>query len=114
MVWLSSQLGCVSPVPCVRPSRVALITKHALDDLTRFCGVNSFLFHLLVACWERGFHYFSGDRSGESSKEEVSAFIVSCGVFGKAEQFFERRDVSVDVGPLHVVGVKGSPCPLLF
>ncbi len=85
---LFALLGC-SPVPSVRPSRVALIAEHTLDDLAGPSGVNGFLLHLFIASGERGLHYFGGDGPGETMEKEVSTLIVPQGVFCKAEQFLE-------------------------
>ncbi len=65
--WRFSLLGCVSPVSCVRPPQIALVAEHALDDLAGPGGVDSLLFHFFVSGGEWGLHYFSGDRTGESS-----------------------------------------------
>jgi len=78
-------LGCISPVPCVRPPRITLVAEHTLNDLAGPGGVDRLLLHFFISGRERGLHYFGGDGSGESSEEEVGAFVVSCSVFGKAE-----------------------------
>ena len=75
----------VSPIACISSPGVTLIAKHTLDDLAGPGGIDRFLFHLFVSCWEWGFHYFDGNGSGESAEEEVSAFVVSCGVFCETE-----------------------------
>src|SRR5258708_15462482 len=89
LLRLPSLLGCIPPVPCIRPSRVPLVAEHALDNLTGPGGVDGFLFHFLIPGRERGLHHFGGNGSGESSEEEVGAFVVPCGIFGQAEQFLK-------------------------
>src|SRR5258708_5903328 len=64
---LPSLLGCVSPVSGIRPSLVALVAKHTLNNLTRSRSIDRFLLHLFVASGERGFHHLCGDGAGESS-----------------------------------------------
>jgi len=91
-----------------------LIAEHTLDDLARPGGVDGFLFHFFVASGERGFHYFCGDRSGETVKEEVSTLVVPQGIFHEAEQFLERGDVGIYVRPFHAVVVEGGSRSLLF
>ena len=82
---MSSLLGCISPASCIRPPSVALVAEHALDDLAGFCGVDHFPFHFFIAHWEWGLHHLGSDGSGESSKKEVSAFVISRGVFGEVK-----------------------------
>ena len=76
---------CVPPVSSVWSPGVTLGSKHALNDLTGPGCVDCLLFHLLVSCRKGGFHYFSGNRAGETLKEEVSTFIVACSVVHKME-----------------------------
>ena len=83
-----------------------MVAEHTLDDLAQSGRVDHFLLHLFISGWERGFHHFGSNGSGESSEEEIGALIVSQGVFCEAEQFFERGDVGIDVGPLHTMAVK--------
>jgi len=72
------------------------------------------LFHFFVASGERGFHDFSGDGVGESSKKEVGAFVVSCGILCESEQLFERGYVCIDVWPFHSVVVERGSGSLLL
>ncbi len=89
-------------------------SKYVLNDLARPGHVNRLLLHLFVTRQEGSFHYFGSDRLGEALKEKVSALIVSCGVFRKAEQLFKGRDIGVDVRPSHSMVIERGPCPLLF
>ena len=62
-----------------------MVTEHALNDLTGPSSIDCFLFHLFVPGGKRGFHHFGSNGLRESLEEEVGAFVVSRGVFGKAE-----------------------------
>ena len=72
---LEERLGCLSclvrgaPISRIGASGVALIAKHALNDLARPGSVNGFLLHLLVSCGDWGFHDFGGDGTRESPEE---------------------------------------------
>ena len=111
---LSSLWRRASPISGIGSSCVGLVAEHTLDNLAGPRGVDRLLFHLFVASRERGFHYLRSDGAGESSKEEVSTLIVSCGILCESEQLLERGDVCVDVGPFHPVVVEGGSGPLLL
>ncbi len=82
--WPSLQ-SCVLPISPVWSPRVTLGPEHALNDLAGPGHIDCLLFHVFISRWEGGLHYFGGDGVGETSKEEVGAFIVPCGVVHKME-----------------------------
>ena len=68
----------------------------------------------LVICWDGRYKYHFHDVSWKSFDKQMEYFIVSLGVAGIAAEFFESRDVVVDLWELHVTVLELSPSSVLL